>query len=95
MEKADLKKYSEIVSQGFEHAKPAIEAQYQYEISKKGNKEKKRATFANLLNKAMHRQRNVFKFSQENAAENQEARANALHHAARGFAETIKKMGGK
>ena len=81
--------FGKIASEAYEGAKPAIKAAGEYDIKKMGLKEKKRRNIANLMNSAMKRGHNLFKFEQENAGENQENKATALQNAAKSFAQAI------
>lgn len=83
--------WSEIIKGATQGVQDVLRSNDEYKNSKRESKEKKRRTLADLLNQARKRKLAMLKMQQEYEGELTGEKNEALQHAARGFAEALRR----
>ncbi len=83
--------WSSIISSAASGAGSAMQRNNSYESNKMENKERKRRTFADMLNQAMGRSQALSNARQENSDDTADFRSQAMQQMARGFIQALQK----
>jgi hypothetical protein len=83
------KDYAEVLSGASKGAESSMKGSTEYANTKRGAKESKRRTLANLLEKAMKRDQALQRVGKEHSDEMSDTKAQSIQHMARGFVNAM------
>lgn len=83
------KDYAEILAGASKGTESAMRGATEYANTKRGAKESKRRTLANLLEKALKRDQALYRVGQEYSDEMNDTKAQSLQNVARGFVNSM------